>query len=184
MPCEHAGLQTGARSIQSGLASGATSIQRGLQTVQRGPRNLQAILVRVQQQIEQQRMAALLEVRGSWWWCGAGWGGVGRQQSTLQLVSMCHCKQPLRPSLCSTACSKCLQTASLPAPLLRPVTAALGCCCSSPAAAAGAARRAGGCSGGGPVLRGLAAGAAQPAVDGAAGAPRAGVRIPGGWVGG
>lgn len=53
----------GLRGLQQGLQTGATGIQRGLQTVQRGPKQIQAVLLRVQHQIEQQRMAALLEVR-------------------------------------------------------------------------------------------------------------------------
>lgn len=51
----------GLRSIQQGIHSGATTLQRGFQSVGQGPRQIQSVLHRISQQIEERRLQALLE---------------------------------------------------------------------------------------------------------------------------
>ncbi|KAG7673898.1 hypothetical protein KSW81_007078 [Nannochloris sp. 'desiccata'] len=55
------GASRGIRGIQHGLQTGATTIQRGLYTVGQGPRQIQGVLQRISQQIEEQRMILLLQ---------------------------------------------------------------------------------------------------------------------------
>lgn len=159
-PCPHLSFSAG--------------LQQGAGRIAAGPRTVQSVLQKLQQRIEEQRLQALLREQQD----APVDVQVGRQRERLA----CRATAALCPA--TAACSSNAQNARPPCPLHTPAHYSWQGRCQAgfmltrrwiPTLHRPVPVPAGGL----PAVRGCPPGAALAAVDGAAGAPGAGVRVPG-----